>query len=104
MTDLMNRILDTAGSTGPDWLQERQASGRKLWAAAQLPSRKTEAWKYTSLSALNQDFTSGEPSAASKAELGFEYPYFGGCQGQPLNAFSPSVTPDGNVTDVRPEQ
>jgi Fe-S cluster assembly protein SufD len=80
MTDLMNRILDTANGTGPAWLQERQASGRKLWAAAKLPNRKTEAWKYTSLYALNQDFASGEPSAASKAELGFEYPYFGGCK------------------------
>jgi len=80
MTDLMNRILDTASGTGPHWLQERQTSGRKLWAAAELPTRKTEAWKYTSLYALNQGFASAEPSKASKADLGFEYPYFGGCK------------------------
>ncbi len=80
MTDLMNRMLDIAGGTGPAWLQERQASGRKLWAAAELPSRKTEAWKYTSLYTLNRDFASAESSTASRAELGFNYPYFGGCQ------------------------
>jgi Fe-S cluster assembly protein SufD len=80
MTDLMNRILDAASVNAPEWLQKRQAAGRKAWAAAEIPTRKTEAWKYTSLHTLNRNFDSAEPSAASKAELGFDYPYFGGCK------------------------
>jgi Fe-S cluster assembly protein SufD len=80
MPDLMNSILDAASANAPGWLQERQSAGRKVWAKAELPTRKTEAWKYTSLHALNRSFDSAEPSAASKAELGFEYPYFGGCK------------------------
>ena len=113
MTDLMSRILDTAGGGGPDWLQERQASGRRLWNAAELPNRKTEAWKYTSLHALNQDFDSAEPSAAGKAELGFEYPYFGGCKlvfvdGYLREDLSCMDTPAGaqlvRFADANPEQ
>ncbi|MFT6052338.1 MAG: Fe-S cluster assembly protein SufD [Halioglobus sp.] len=80
MPDLMNSILDAVSANAPKWLQERQSAGRKVWAKAELPTRKTEAWKYTSLHALNRSFDSAEPSAASKAELGFEYPDFGGCK------------------------
>jgi Fe-S cluster assembly protein SufD len=80
MPDLMNRTLDAASANAPQWLQERQSVGRKIWAEAELPTRKTEAWKYTSLHALNRSFDSAEPSAASQAELGLEYPYFGGCK------------------------
>ena len=79
MLDLMDPILDAASANAPQWLQERQSAGRKVWTEAEFPTRKTEAWKYTSLYALNRSFDSAEPSAASKAELGFEYPYFGGC-------------------------
>ncbi len=80
MLDLMDPILDAASANAPEWLQERQSAGRKVWAEAELPTRKTEAWKYTSLHALNRSFDSAEPSAASQAELGLEYPYFGGCK------------------------
>ena len=80
MPDLMSRTLDAASANAPQWLQERQSVGRKIWAEAELPTRKTEAWKYTSLHALNRSFDSAEPSAASQAELGLEYPYFGGCK------------------------
>lgn len=80
MPDLMNSMLDAASANAPNWLQERQSVGRKFWAEAELPTRKTEAWKYTSLHALNRSFDSAEPSAASKADLGFEYPSFGSCK------------------------
>jgi Fe-S cluster assembly protein SufD len=80
MTDLMGRILDAASDAAPEWLQERQASGRAAWAACDLPTRKTEAWKYTALHALNRDFSVAEPSAATKSELGFDYPSLGGCK------------------------
>jgi Fe-S cluster assembly protein SufD len=77
MTDLMHRVLEAAGGATPDWLQERQAAGRAAWAASELPTRKTEDWKYTSLHKLNRDFDVAEPSAATKQELGFDYPSLG---------------------------
>ena len=80
MTRLMNRILEAAGDDTPEWLAEHQASGREAWAASELPSRKTEDWKYTSLHALNLEFEAAHPSAASKEELGFDYPYLGGAK------------------------
>ena len=80
MTDLMNRVLAAAQESTPTWLAERQAAGREAWQASDLPTRKTEAWKYTSIHALNKDFAVAEPSAASKDELGFDYPYLGGCK------------------------
>ena len=80
MTDLMERILDAASDAAPDWLQERQAGGRAAWAECDLPTRKTEAWKYTSLHPLKQDYSVAEPSAASPAELGFDYPELGACK------------------------
>ena len=80
MPDLMNNMLDAASASAPQWMQERQSAGRKVWAEAPLPTRKTEAWKYTSLRALDRSFDSAEPCVASEAELGFEYPYFGGCK------------------------
>jgi len=78
MPDLMHHILDAASVAAPQWLSERQAAGRKAWAASALPTRKTEAWKYTSLQPLTGDFAVAEPSVASKAELGFEHPDLGG--------------------------
>jgi Fe-S cluster assembly protein SufD len=80
MTDLMSRVLDAASDAAPQWLQDRQADGRAAWASCELPTRKTEAWKYTSLHTLNRDFEAAEPSAATKEELGFDYPYLGGAK------------------------
>lgn len=78
MPDLMNQTIDAASANAPQWLQERQSTGRAVWAQAALPTRKTEAWKYTSLRALDRSFDAAEPSEASAAELGLDYPHFGG--------------------------
>jgi Fe-S cluster assembly protein SufD len=80
MTDLMGPILDAAGAAAPDWLRERQAGGRAAWADCDFPTRKTEAWKYTSLHALRQDFSVIEPSPVSAAELGLDTPALGACK------------------------
>ena len=80
MTDLMQRVLTATRHSAPGWLAERQALGREAWHASELPTRKTEAWKYTSIHALNRDFAAAEPSAAGKAELGLDYPSLGGCR------------------------
>ncbi len=80
MTTLMSRVLDAASDAAPQWLQQRQVDGRAAWANCELPTRKTEAWKYTSLHTLNRQFEAAEPSAATKEELGFNYPYLGGAR------------------------
>ncbi len=80
MTDLMAPILDAASAAAPDWLRERQAGGRAAWADCVFPTRKTEAWKYTSLHALKQDFSVAEPSTATPAELGSDDPELGACK------------------------
>jgi Fe-S cluster assembly protein SufD len=41
-----------AVSAAPSWLQALRDSGRAAWLAGELPTRRTEAWKYTGLEAL----------------------------------------------------
>ena len=74
----MHHILDAASVAAPQWLSERQNAGRRAWAASAMPTRKTEAWKYTSLHRLDADFAVAQPSVASQAELAFEHPALGG--------------------------
>ena len=63
------------------WASVR-AAGREAWRACDLPTRKTEAWKYTGLHALDRDFAAARPSAADRAELGLHDPQLdmGGCK------------------------
>jgi len=69
MTDFMGRLLDSVDSAQSPWLQERQAAGRAAWAEARTPTRKTEAWKYTSVHALDQDFATAPSAAAIEPDL-----------------------------------
>ena len=69
MTDFMGQLLDTVATANAPWLQDRQAAGREAWAGAQAPTRKTEAWKYTSLVALDRDFSTAPADAASELDL-----------------------------------
>ena len=55
MADLLTPQLN-AETPAPDWLQARRLAGRAAWESSELPTRKTEAWKYTSLFALQQPF------------------------------------------------
>ena len=72
MSDFINGLLVAQG--GPDWLAARREAGRALWSASQKPTRKTEAWKYTSLHKLEREFVVAEPDAGIAGEL----PDFGG--------------------------
>lgn len=72
MSDFIRGLLVEQG--GPDWLAARREAGRALWSASQKPTRKTEAWKYTSLHKLEREFVAAEPGAGITAEL----PDFGG--------------------------
>lgn len=59
MTGLQQKIADLAVAPGPAWLNVIRDQGRALWQASPWPTRKTEAWKYTSLKCLEQgDFFS----------------------------------------------
>ena len=73
MADLLTPQLN-AETPAPDWLQARRLAGRAAWESSELPTRKTEAWKYTSLFALQQPFMAARESAESAEELGLELP------------------------------
>lgn len=60
----------------PDWLAGRREAGRAAWCASEKPTRKTEAWKYTSLHRLEQAFSTADKAPAPDREL----PDFGGAQ------------------------
>ena len=82
----------------PAWLSERRALGRDRWSASHSPTRKTEAWKYTSLHALDRPFEAvGEP-ATPEGDLAL--PDFGGSRlvlvdGHPSDALSSVDLPQG---------
>ena len=54
MSDFTSGLL--VERDGPAWLQARREAGLARWLAAEKPTRKTEAWKYTSLQLLERDF------------------------------------------------
>lgn len=72
MTDFMQGLL--VESEAPAWLQARRAAGRARWMASSKPTRKTEAWKYTSLRRLERAFATPEPATPEAIDL----PDFGG--------------------------
>lgn len=56
MTDFQQIALNLASSqSSPDWLQGLRERGALSWQSAKWPSRKTEMWKYTPLTPLQQD-------------------------------------------------
>lgn len=56
MTSFMQQPLAEASRQIPHWLQSVQARGLSLWQEADLPTRRTENWKYTGLNALRDDY------------------------------------------------
>lgn len=62
----------------PAWLRERQEAGQHAWQASSWPTRKTEDWKYTSLHALDREFTVATRSEANREQLGLNVPALGG--------------------------
>ncbi len=74
MPDLIEGLL--LESEAPTWLAPLREQGLSRWRESQQPTRKTEAWKYTSLHALDRNFVTPE----GDAEYGGELPEFGGAQ------------------------
>jgi Fe-S cluster assembly protein SufD len=67
MADLMQALL--VENQAPAWLQPLREQGRARWRESYKPTRKTEAWKYTSLHALDREFTNPQTGVAFTGEL-----------------------------------
>ena len=67
MADLMQGLL--VDTTAPDWLAPVRERGLTRWRESRQPTRKTEAWKYTSLHALDRDFVAAEADREFSGEL-----------------------------------
>jgi Fe-S cluster assembly protein SufD len=78
MTDFMQQPLDSAAASAPPWLQDLLRDGRQRWQGSDLPTRKTESWKYTSLQGLRKTFAPAEASAVDPADLAIELPDLAG--------------------------
>lgn len=100
MADFMQRALAEASSVAPLWLRDIQARGRDAWKDTRLPTRKTEAWKYTSLQALQQTFTVPGRNAAKADVSDINLPQTGGptlvfTDGMYRAELSSTTLPDG---------
>ena len=57
------------GTAGIEWFSEARHAARAAWLVSDWPGRKTEAWKYTSLDALEQtDWLRSPPPAVGAVE------------------------------------
>jgi len=52
MSDFVQQAVQLAPSAMPGWLTDQAKISRDFWSKATLPTRKTEAWKYTRLRLL----------------------------------------------------
>ena len=73
MADVLQGLL-TEPDAAPAWLEQQRKLGRERWQATATPTRKTEAWKYTSLRALDRPFEAAVPGESPDTTL----PEFGG--------------------------
>jgi len=77
MSDFMQQPLDAAASLAPAWLADIHARGKAVWQDTPMPTRKTEAWKYTNLRPLQQRFFA--PDQGNTPQIsGIHYPQLGG--------------------------
>lgn len=98
MTDFMQQMVDQA--VAPVWLQDWQRQGRSCWQAAALPTRKTEAWRFTSIEALKQPFAPALPDYGNADVSAITCPDLGGARlvfvnGQHRPDLSTAALPDG---------
>ncbi|MDP5054805.1 MAG: Fe-S cluster assembly protein SufD [Congregibacter sp.] len=56
MSSFLQQPLAEATRRVPHWLQSVQARGLSFWEDAAMPTRRTENWKYTGLTALRDDY------------------------------------------------
>jgi Fe-S cluster assembly protein SufD len=97
MTDFMRQPLDNAAASAPAWLQDYLRAGRSRWEASDLPTRKTEAWRYTSLQALQANYSPANDGAMLLADAGVALPEFGGCRLVFVNGY---FAPEHSAADL----
>lgn len=70
MSDFIQQAVSTPPTESASWLRDFQQRGRALWQHQSLPTRKTEAWKYTNLRQLEQGnyFSAVMPEPANDAD------------------------------------
>jgi len=78
MSDFMQQLIRQAPELAPAWLHPLQERGRTAWRQMPFPTRKTEAWKYTSLQALQQRFVAADEDSGSTDVSDIAYPQLGG--------------------------
>ena len=70
MADFHAAALELYQEDAPAWLAGLKRNGRAIWSSSAMPTRKTEAWKYTSVRALERgDFTAQPAQADMQADL-----------------------------------
>ena len=69
MSDFIQQAVLESPAESASWLRDFQQRGRALWQHQSLPTRKTEAWKYTNLRQLEQGnyFSAFMPEPANDA-------------------------------------
>lgn len=60
---LKNLSTKDADNPSAQWLQDIQRRGQALWRLESWPNRKTEAWRYTHLGALEKHLSNAKPKA-----------------------------------------
>lgn len=65
MSDFIQQTAANAPTNAPAWLEPLAQSSREFWSTTTLPTRKTEAWKYTRLRPLE----SGNYANAAKSSV-----------------------------------
>ena len=74
MTDFMQQALTSAADVAPAWLQDWLRDGRGRWEGSNMPTRKTENWKYTSLESLREAFAPAVAGVMLLEEAGIDLP------------------------------
>lgn len=71
MSNFIQQAVFTPPAESASWLKDFQQRGRALWQHQSLPTRKTEAWKYTNLRQLEEGnyFSTFMPAPAKDARL-----------------------------------
>lgn len=72
MGAFLEQPIAAASARAPNWLQAQQSSALAAWQQATWPSRHTEAWKYTSLKPLRDDYLFADEEAAAGSGVGYE--------------------------------
>jgi Fe-S cluster assembly protein SufD len=74
MGSFLQQPIEAAAQRVPEGLRALRQRGESRWRQTPLPTRRSEAWKYTSLAALRDDYRlatdAATPPAALPAEIG----------------------------------